>query len=189
MRYSAKWPVYAKQWDAMAFQSRRVAQFDAAARVALANKPRYLAIAARTGVTWPHIAVLHRRESDADFTTYLGNGNPLNHKTTDVPEGRGPFKTFEDGAIDALHVDGLDSVKDWRLEKILYYCELFNGTGYDRRGLPSPYVWSGSTIQRPGKYVSDGKWDGRRWDTQPGCAPLIATIAKLDPSITFTRET
>jgi lysozyme family protein len=189
MRYSAKWPIYAQQWDAMAIQQKRAAEFERLARFAISNKPRYVEIALRTGVTWPHIAVLHRRESDADFSTYLGNGDPLNRATTDVPKGRGPFASFEDGAVDALHLDGLDSVLDWRLEKILYYCELFNGTGYDRRGLPSPYLWAGSSVQKPGKYVADGKWNGRAWDTQPGCAPLIATIAKLDPSVTFVRET
>ena len=189
MRYGQKWPVYAQQWDAMAIKPARAHEFEVLARVAISNKARYVEIASRTGVTWPHIAVLHRRESDADFSTYLGNGDPLNRSTTHVPKGRGPFASFEDGAVDALHLDGLDSVQDWRLEKILYYCEIFNGTGYNNRGLPSPYLWGGTNIQKPGKYVADGKWNGRAWDTQPGCAPLIATIAKLDPTISFVRET
>lgn len=189
MRYSAKWPVYAQQWDAMAIQQRRVDELDRLARFAIDHKPRYQQIALRTGMMWPHIAALHRRESDCDFSTYLGNGDPLNEVTTHVPAGRGPFASFEDGAIDALHLDRLDAVTDWRLEKILYYCEIFNGTGYDRHGLPSPYLWGGTTIQKPGKYVADGKWDGRAWDTQPGCAPLLFMINKLDPSDPFARET
>ena len=188
MRYSAKWPVYARQWDAMVIKAARLAEFDNLAKFAIDHKPRYLAIAAKTGVTWPHIAVLHRRESDADFTTYLGNGDPLSRPTRHVPKGRGPFSNFEAGAIDALHLDGLDAVQDWRLEKILYYCEIFNGTGYDRRGLPSPYLWGGSNQQRFGKYTSDGIWNGRVMDTQPGCAPLLLMIAKLDKTISFTRE-
>jgi lysozyme family protein len=143
-------------------------------------------------VTWPHIAVLHRRESDADFDTYLGNGEPLNRVTRLVPKGRGPFTgpdAFEKGAIDALHLDGLDEVPDWRLEKILYYCEVFNGAGYANRGLPSPYVWGGTNQQRPGKYVADGVFDPNTMDRQPGCAPILAMIAKLDPSVKFVRET
>ena len=188
MRYGTKWPVYARQWDAMVIKAARLAEFDDLAKFAIDHKARYLAIAAKTGVTWPHIAVLHRRESDADFTRYLGNGDPLDRPTRNVPKGRGPFRSFEDGAVDALHLDGLDAVKDWRLEKILYYCEIFNGAGYDARGLPSPYLWGGTSIQQAGKYVADGKWNGHAWDTQPGCAPLLATIAKLDQGIVFTRE-
>jgi lysozyme family protein len=189
MRYSAKWPVYAQQWDAMAIKSARAHEFEVLARFAIEHRQTYESISSATGVPWAMIAALHRRESDADFTTYLGNGEPLNRVTRLVPKGRGPFPTFEAGAIDALKLDGLASVPDWRLEKILYFCEIFNGTGYNNRGLPSPYLWGGTNIQKPGKYVADGKWNGRAWDTQPGCAPIIATIAKLDPSITFVRET
>jgi lysozyme family protein len=192
MRYGIKWPVYAKQWDAMQLNSSRVHEFTNDAQVALRNKTTYSAIEAHTGVKWYHIAVLHRRESDANFNTYLGNGDPLSRRTTHVPRGRGPFtgpNAFANGAIDALRLDGLSSVSDWRLEKILYYSELFNGAGYDMRGLPSPYIWGGTNQQKPGKYVSDGVWNGRVWDGQPGCAPILWMIAKLDPTVVFVRET
>ena len=192
MRYGSKWPEYARQWDAMVINPSRAAEFERLAKFAVDNKARYQAIEALTGVTWPHIAVLHRRESDADFDTYLGNGEPLNRVTRLVPKGRGPFTgadAFEKGAIDALHLDGLDAVPDWRLEKILYYCEVFNGAGYANHGLPSPYVWGGTNQQRPGKYPSDGVFDPNIMDTQPGCAPILAMIAKLDPTVQFIRET
>jgi hypothetical protein len=32
-------------------------------------------------------------------------------------------------------------------------------------------------------------WSSKTWDPQPGCAPLLATIAKHDPSVVFVRET
>jgi lysozyme family protein len=86
-------------------------------------------------------------------------------------------------------LDGLSDVKDWRLEKCLYHCEIFNGAGYDMRGLPSPYIWGGTNQQRAGKYVSDGQWSGSAWDGQPGCAPILLQIAALDPTVKFTRET
>jgi lysozyme family protein len=92
-----------------------------------------------------------------------------------------------EGAIDAYRVDGLSNVIDWRLEKMLYYCELFNGAGYDSRGLPSPYIWGGTNQQKAGKYVADGRFDPQTWDTQPGCAPIIATIARLE-QINLVRE-
>ena len=192
MRYATKWPQYAHWWDAMEIKPNRVTEFEHIAKVALDHKQIYAAIEQMTGVRWYHIAVLHRRESDANFGTYLGNGQSLAHRTTIVPKGRGPFtgpNAFTDGAIDALKIDGLTSVQDWRLEKILYYCELFNGAGYDEKGLPSPYLWGGTTVQKPGKYVADRVFNAHVWDPQPGCAPILAALAKLDPTITFTRET
>lgn len=189
MRYGSKWPTYAEQWDAMVINPARVAEMTRYAQFAISHKAEYLEIEKATGVTWPHVAVLHRRESDSDFNTYLGNGEPLNRVTRLVPKGRGPFSSFLAGAIDAFGVDGLDKVIDWRLEKILYYCEIFNGLGYEGKGLPSPYIWGGTNQQRPGKYVSDGVFDPNVMDTQPGCAPILAMIAKLDPSVKFVRET
>lgn len=172
----------------MKINSSRKAEFDRYASKLLEHKSRYQEIEKRTGVPWTLIAVLHMRESDANFNTYLGNGEPLNRKTRLVPKGRGPFKSFEDGAVDALTLDRLTNVKDWRLEKMLYYAELFNGAGYDMRGLPSPYIWGGTNQQKAGKYVSDGRWNGRAWDGQPGVAPILASIAKLDPTVEFKRE-
>lgn len=189
MRYGTKWPVYAKSWDGMVIKPSRFPEFEAIAKKILASKARYQAVERNTGVKWYHIAVLHTRESNGNFNTYLGNGQPLNRVTTIVPKGRGPFQTFEAGAVDALTIDGLTKVQDWRLEKILYYCEIFNGGGYDARGLPSPYIWGGTNIQKPGKYVSDGVFDSTVMDTQPGCAPILATLAKMDPTIQFVRET
>lgn len=189
MRYGLKWPEYAKQWDAMRIAADRESYFEHVANYAIAHKATYQEIEARSGVTWPHVAIIHRRESDADFNTYLGNGDPLHEVSTHVPKGRGPFQTFADGAVDALKLDGLTSVIDWRLEKILYYCEIYNGTGYDARGLPSPYIWGGTNIQKPGKYVADGVFNSRVWDTQPGCAPMLFMISKFDQSVKLTRET
>lgn len=188
MRYGNKWPEYAKQWDSMKIKPARLHEFDSIAARIFANKIRYQAIEARTGVPWHLIALLHLRESTMNFNTYLGNGQSLARRTTIKPRGRGPFATFEDGAIDALKIDGLTSVKDWRLEKELYYSEIFNGTGYDLHHLPSPYLWGGTSVQRPGKYVSDGIFKSNVWDTQPGVAPVLARLAELDHSIKWVRE-
>lgn len=190
MRYGAKWPEYARQWDAMSFNPSRVHEFTQLAQFALDHKVRYQQIEAATGVPWELIAVLHRRESDADFNTYLGNGDRLSRPTVNVPRGRGPFSTFEAGAIDSLHLDGLDMiVPPWPIEKMLYECEVFNGWGYANRGLASPYIWGGTNQQQLGKYTSDGHFDSHAMDGQPGCAPILAMIAKLDPSVKFERET
>jgi lysozyme family protein len=188
VRYSLKWPEYKAQWDDMKINASRQTEFDHLAMFAIGHRAQYITIEGNSGVPWAMIACLHRRESDADFTTYLGNGDPLNKKTRHVPKGRGPFASFEEGAADSLKLDGLTTVRDWRLEKVLYYCELFNGGGYASRGLPSPYVWGGTSVQRPGKYVADGQWNPSAWDGQPGVAPMLKTIMRLDPSVEFERE-
>lgn len=199
MRYGEKWPVYAKQWDAMKINASRKTEFMVLAKRLIVHKAEYVRIEEATahddlgaegaGVPWYLIAVLHLRESDADFTTYLGNGESLSRVTKLVPKGRGPFRSFYDGAMDALRIDGLSSVLDWRLEKILYYCELFNGAGYHNRGLPSPYIWGGTNQQKKGKYIADGRFSSTVMDPQPGCAPILLAMSKLDDTITFTRET
>ena len=136
---------------------------------------------------WFVIAALHNRESDADFRTYLGNGEPLNRTTRLVPAGRGPFATWEAGAIDALRHDGLDRVTTWSPERACYEIEKFNGFGYRNRTPPvnSPYLWSFSNNYQSGKYVADGHFDPNVVDSQCGAIPIIKQIMALDPSAVF----
>lgn len=188
MKYSKKWPIYKAQWDSMTINPKRAGEFKRLAEFAFKHDRVYRVIEEQSGVPWPLVACLHRRESNADFDTYLGNGEPLDRVTRLVPKGRGPFPSFEEGALDALELDGLSKVKDWRLEKILYFWEIFNGTGYDIRGLPSPYLWAGTNIQRVGKYTSDGHWSPQAIDPQPGCCGLLKAIMAHDSSINFQRE-
>jgi lysozyme family protein len=195
MRYRDKWPEYAKQWDAMEIKPQRVNEFKQFATFAVANKPKYLSAAAKTGLNWYHIAILHKRESDSQdkdgnprFDSYLGNGQPLSKRTTIVPKGRGPFPNFDAGCVDAIHLDGLDGIRDWRLEKILFYCEVFNGGGYSRMGKPSPYNWGGTNIQVIGKYDYDNHFAPKKWDEQPGCAPMLWMIGQTDKTVQFVRE-
>lgn len=207
MIYGRKWHEYAEQWNRMEINASRHSEVQRAAQYAVEHKDIYYQIETATGVPWPMVAVTHRRESDAqdkfghpEFKSYLGNGQPLWIKTTIVPKNRGPFcgkgapyfemvMAFIEGGKDAYHIDKLDQVKDWRLEKILYYCELFNGVGYDVRGLPSPYLWGGTNIQRKGKFVADHKFNAKVLDKQLGCAPILWCIAKIDPGVSYERET
>lgn len=209
MIYGRKWHEYAKQWDTLIINPARITEARRAALYAVDNKEIYRTIELATGVPWPMVAVDHRRESDRQdkqgnplFNTYLGNGQVLWQRTTIVPIGRGPFirqddagrdpnalmKAFIEGGKDAYHIDKIDQVKDWKLEKILYYCELFNGAGYDARGLPSPYLWGGTNIQKPGKYIADHKWSGTAMDKQLGVAPILWCISHIDATVFYDRE-
>jgi lysozyme family protein len=190
MKYAEIWPRYAKFWDEMVINHDAVHEFDNFAHAAILHKPIYEQIEKLTGVPWVMTAVIHRRESDADFATYLGNGQSLARRTTEVPAGRGPFhgpSAFVDGAVDAYKVEGWASIKDWRLEKILFYCLLFNGTSHEPFH-PSSYIWGLTNIQQSGKWVRDHVWNGSEMDTQPGCAPLLKTICTIE-GIDLVRET
>ena len=164
----------------------------AVAKKILKYKARYQAIEKRTGVPWHFIAPIHYRESDLDFTTQLAQGDPLGRVSTHVPRGQGPYygpDAWERAALIALEDTGATKVKDWRLEKMIYHWEQYNGWGYYNHSVPSPYVWGGTTIQKPGKYVADGKWSPTAVDQQLGCAAILKSLMELDPTIKPARET
>jgi len=153
----------------------------------LAAKDRYKQISVRTAVPWDFIAGIHLRESNLDFSTYLGNGQRLDHVTTIVPKGRGPFQSFEDGATDALfHAPPyIGNNKDWSIPSYLTASEALNGLGYYYHGLPSPYVWSGTDQYVKGKFVADHVFDPNVVDKQLGTAGLIICLQKADKTVTF----
>lgn len=66
--------------------------------------------------------------------------------------------------------------------------EQYNGLGYAAKGLPSPYVWSGTDQYRSGKYVADHVFDPNVVDNQLGCAGLIKAMMLIDPSIVFPGQ-
>jgi lysozyme family protein len=154
----------------------------------VAEKARYMVVSIRTGVPWFIIAVIHMRESSQNWTRSLAQGDPWNEVSVHVPAGRGPFKSWEEAAIDALvncH-PYLARKKDWSLGSALANLEAYNGLGYASRGRPSPYLWAGTSEYVSGKFVRDGVYDAAVVDKQPGCAALIKTMMAIDPTITFT---
>ncbi len=174
---------YSRKWKDMVLSPTWTGALEVAARKLIKNSERYQSVEKKTGVPWYLIAALHERESDADFSTYLGNGEPLNRVTRLVPRGRGPFKDWEAGAIDAIKYDGLDKIASWPIERIAYEAEGYNGWGYRNRGVPSAYLWSGSDIYRGGKYIADGVWSSSARDKQAGVMSLLRTMAAEDNSI------
>lgn len=125
-------------------------------------------------VPWHIVAVIHEMECSQDFSKYLGNGQSLNKVTTIVPKGRGPFATFEEGAVDALHLADAHKITDWSIGNALYFLEGYNGYGYEQyHNMPSPYLWAGSNHYSKGKYTSDGKFDSNAVSSQIGVAVLL----------------
>lgn len=174
--------------------------FESTASKAFANKERYVNICRLLralgshipDAAWVFIAVIHNRESNMNFATHLGQGDPLNRKTTHVPAGRGPFfgpDAFERGAVDALYYCApfaARSNKDWSISGILTYLERYNGLAYARIGTPSPYIWAGTNQYVRGKVIVDhGPIVWNVVDQQLGCAGLILAILELDPATVF----
>ena len=163
--------------------------FGAAAQhlAAPAAKARYQTVSARTGVPWAVIAVIHERECSQDWTRSLAQGDPWDSISVHVPAGRGPFPSWEAAAVDALAncAPYMARNADWSVGRTLAKLEEYNGFGYAARGVPSPYIWSGTNQYTSGKYVRDGVYDRDAVDRQLGCAGLLKALAALDPSAAF----
>lgn len=148
-------------------------------------KTRYQTVEAKTGVPWAVIAVIHQRESSQSWVASLAQGDPWNHVSIHVPKGRGPFKSWEDAAIDALVVCPPHAAHwdDWTIAGALALLEQYNGTGYAARGIPSPYIWSATDQYHRGKYIADGHFDPEAVDHQTGCVALLQRMTLIDPTI------
>jgi lysozyme family protein len=174
-----------RRWKAA--KLTRGPEFIPVAKRLVAAKERYKTVERATGVPWPFIAVTHQRESSQDWNDSIAQGDPWNRVSVHVPAGRGPFASWEAAAIDALVNCGpyASRNKDWSIGGLLTLLERYNGVGYVNRGLPSPYIWSGTDQYAKGKYVRDGVFDPDEVDKQLGCAGLIMAMMQLDASIKF----
>jgi len=153
-------------------------------------KSRYQAVSAITGVPWAAIAVIHERECSQDWAGSLAQGDPWDRVSRHVPAGRGPFKSWEEAAVDALNncAPYAGRNRDWTIGGLLTKLEEYNGLGYASRGVPSPYVWSGTDQYRSGKYIRDGVYDPNAIDGQLGCAGLLMAMRVLDRGIDLDAQ-
>ncbi|HMG09389.1 MAG TPA: hypothetical protein VK609_12805 [Mucilaginibacter sp.] len=130
------------------------------------------------GIPWYFIACVHYMECSFSFNKHLHNGDPLTGYTVQVPAnrpkvGHGPPFTFEESAIDALKLMKYDKVTNWSLPFILQKLEGYNGFGYSKRGIHSPYLWSFSNQYTKGKYVKDGVFNADAVSQQLGAAVIL----------------
>jgi lysozyme family protein/peptidoglycan hydrolase-like protein with peptidoglycan-binding domain len=187
--YVALEPTYAHELDILTVS-------DAEERIIIARVQKimesadqyYRPVFEQTGIPIPVLAAINERESSTNFRTYLGNGDPLNRVTVHVPRNRGPWPNWSAGADDALHLDGLDQYKgQWTAELACYLTNRYNGFGPNAHGLPSGYVFAGSSVYQGGKYVADGVWSASARDAQLGCIPMILAIGHLHPDLALPR--
>jgi lysozyme family protein len=141
------------------------------------GKQRYEGLCGPLKMPWYTVAVIHQLECSGRFDCHLHNGDPLTAFTKNVPKnrpdkGQPPF-TWEASATDALNFDGLAKWEDWSLPGILYKLENYNGTGYRKHGIHTPYLWSYSNHYTAGKYVKDGIWSATAVSKQVGAAVIL----------------
>jgi len=146
----------------------------------LKGKTRYEAVAAQTGAPWWFIGIVHGLECSFKFNEHLHNGDPLTARTVRVPAGhpeagKPPF-TWEESANDAITLKRYDHQADWSLARTLYRLEGYNGYGYYKRKINSPYLWSYSTHYKAGKFVQDGVYDAAAVSKQCGAAVLLKAL-------------
>lgn len=147
----------------------------------IASKERYEKLAAATKVPWHFIGIIHGLEASYNFRAHLHNGDfPLSKRTRQVPAGRPvvwlPPDDWGSSGRDALTLMRFTNQSDWSLERTLYRLEAYNGFGYRRYGVPSPYLWSFTNRYERGKFVADGRWSATATSRQCGAATLLRAL-------------
>ncbi len=178
----AQIPDQVTRWKAAEIRPVEILRLDKAVALYNLHKERYLDIEhmRKGGVPAPIIFTLHGRESTWNFARHLHEGSLLSNRTRNKPKNRpltpDPPYTFEQSSEDALYIlKHLDHI-NWRdMQAALQTIEQYNGLGYQlfHPDVPSPYLWSGTTLYRQGKYIADGKFSRTAIDEQLGCAAIL----------------
>lgn len=183
---------YKELYDTAIIKPEKKAEIAATVARIKSGQSRYEAVAKilNNGIPWWFIGITHFMEAGAKkdpFSFHLHCGDPLTGRTVNVPAGRplanpkngttppskaNPY-TWEESALDALKYMKYDKPSNWDIDACLIRFEQYNGLGYKKKGLPSPYLWSYTQHYVSGKYVADGKYDPKAVSKQPGVAALM----------------
>lgn len=171
------------RWNSCVVNSNKLTQFKSVAARLTSAKSRYQTVSDKTGVPWWFIAVVHEREASQNWNSNIAQGDPWNRRSTHVPRGRGPFKSWEEAAVDALTNCAPYAARntDWSIGGALAMLEKYNGLGYYNKGRPSPYLWAGTNQYTKGKYTSDGVYNPNAVDQQLGCAGILKQMNITSP--------
>ncbi len=176
---------YTELWNTMTIRPEWKKTANAIAQKIVANQGRYASAVAGTSVPWWFVAVVHAMECSLRFDQHLHNGDSLSARTVRIPKGRPPAGappfSWEESARDSIAYEKLDKVTDWSLASVLYHWHRYNGINneYKRRGIPTPYLWSGSQHYRKGKYVADHQFDPNEVSSQAGAAVILKALVDL----------
>lgn len=178
---------YQDLYNRMVFRPERMKQAEEAAKLILRGKANYERVSDKLGgkIPWYFIGITHYMECSCNFNRHIHNGDPLVRRTVRVPagrpiadpwNGRGNPYTFLESAIDAMRLKGFHVQESWNINLTLYRLEKYNGFGYVRRGIYTPYLWAGTTHYSKGKFVRDGVFDPNAVSEQIGAAVLIRLL-------------
>ena len=178
---------YRLLFDTCIINENKYDEIDAIIDKMLGSKGRYEKVGVMLNVPWNFIAIIHCMEGSLSFKKHLHNGDPLSGRTINVPAGRPlvpepPFD-WEASAIDALTLDGFNKYTDWSITGMLYAFEKYNGLGYRKRGISSPYLWSCSNHYTKGKFTGDGVFDTEAISKQIGAAVFLRRMSERQVAI------
>lgn len=149
------------------------------------HRPQYEAVGNALNIPWYFIGCIHALESSFDFETHLFNGDPLTDRTVHVPRGQpeappadGVAYSWDESATAAMRFEGFDLNTDWSLPRLLYRWERYNGMGYRSRGVPTPYLWSFSTLYESGRFVADHQFRPDAVSKQAGAATMLKELVR-----------
>jgi lysozyme family protein len=184
-------PEYERMFDLCKIDPKKREEVEHAITSILKNAPIYDSVSQFTNVPWWWIGLIHMRESSFDFRCHIHNGDPLTARTVHVPinrpvTGQPPF-TWQESAIDALRFENLHKWQNWSIVGALFRLEAYNGFGYRKRGVVSPYVWSASMHYESGKFIDDGVFSPGAVDRQLGCGTVLRAMFDQD-LVDFTVE-
>lgn len=171
---------YEKLFTSCVTRPDKVAAVNGYAKKLNENRQRYEDAGGPLDIPWWFIGAIHGLESGFAFDRHLHNGDPLSARTRRVPPGRpvagAPPFTWEDSARDALQYMKLDRWGDWSVAGALYQWEAYNGFGYRKYQINSPYLWSFSNHYEQGRYVRDHVFDTGAVSNQCGAATLLRAM-------------
>lgn len=152
-----------------------------------ANKSRYEAVGKEADMPPQLVAAIHWRESSGNFGKYLHQGDPLGAPAKRVPTNIPVFgkDEWDKAAVHALKMkskckDELGINKDTQdRAKMAAFAERYNGMGYSNKGVPSPYVYSGTDSYTSGKYIADHVYSADTVDQQLGVVRLTDSISGM----------
>lgn len=173
-------PIYEAYYASCVIRPERAGEVAWHRNKLLQYRPRYEAVAAKTGVPWWFVGIAHALEASFNFNGHLHNGDPLSSRTVNVPRKRpalwNPPNDWESSAVDALTFKNFNGLDDWSLAACLYRWESYNGFGYYSRTVNSPYLWSFSNHYAQGKFVADHKYDPQAVSKQCGAAVMLKAL-------------
>lgn len=177
LSYNPYWYDYAMLWDTMKYDPQNP-EIKVAMRMLMKHADKYKDAAEVCNVPWEIIAVKHLMEGGGNILNQFLNGQKWSLKTTIVPKGCGPFKSFEDSCKFAFEFKKGHLPPRWTIQNTLYYMELWNGMGYRKYhpNVKSPYLWDTTNHYTTGKYGADGKWDPNLQSKQVGAAVLLREL-------------